>query len=73
VSFCDFELFFTSSLPFRLVLPLFVLLLILHFFLLLDDPLELFFEFWSSSCASWGVRFEIQTLCLLLSMYSSRG
>jgi hypothetical protein len=48
-------------------------LLVLRFFLLLDDPLELFFGFWSSNCASWGLRFKIQTLCILLSMYSSRG
>jgi hypothetical protein len=33
-------------------------------FLLLDDILELFFGFWSSSCASCGLEFEIQTLCL---------
>jgi hypothetical protein len=38
------------------------LLLVLRLFLLLDDFLELFVDFWSSSCASWGLRFEIQTL-----------
>jgi hypothetical protein len=32
-------------------------------FLLLDDLLELFSAFWSSSCASWGLGFELQTLC----------
>jgi hypothetical protein len=36
------------------------------FFLLLDDPLELFFGFWSSSCASCGLGFKIQTLCLYI-------
>jgi hypothetical protein len=39
-------------------------------FLLLDDVLELFLSFCSSSYASWGLRFELQTLCLLLSMDS---
>jgi hypothetical protein len=29
----------------------------------LDDIFELFVGFWSSSCASWGLGFEIQTLC----------
>jgi hypothetical protein len=48
-------------------------LLVLRFFLLLDDPLKLFFGFWSSSYASWGLGFEIQTLCFLLLMHSSRG
>jgi hypothetical protein len=35
------------------------LLLALRFFFLLGDPLELFFNFCSSCCASWGLRFEI--------------
>jgi hypothetical protein len=39
-------------------------MLVLQFFLLLDDLLELFFGFWSSSCASCGRRFKIQTLCI---------
>jgi hypothetical protein len=34
------------------------------FFLLLDDLLEFFFGFWSSTCASCGLGFEIQTLYL---------
>jgi hypothetical protein len=34
------------------------------FFLLLDDHLELFFGFWSSSCASYGIGFKVQTLCI---------
>jgi hypothetical protein len=32
-------------------------------FLLLDDFLELFWLFVSSSCALWGLEFELQTLC----------
>jgi hypothetical protein len=39
-------------------------LLVLRFFLLLDDLLELFFAFLFSSCVSCGLGFEIQTLCL---------
>jgi hypothetical protein len=39
-------------------------LLVLRFFLLLDDIFELFFNFWSSSCASCGLAFKIQILCL---------
>jgi hypothetical protein len=37
-------------------------LLVLQVFLLLDDLLELFFGVWSSSCASCGLGFKIQTL-----------
>jgi hypothetical protein len=48
------------------------LLLVLWLLLLLDDPLKLFVGFWSSSCASWGLGFEIQTF-YFLSMDSSRG
>jgi hypothetical protein len=33
-------------------------------FLLLDDLVELSFDFWSSRCASCGLRIEIQTLFL---------
>jgi hypothetical protein len=63
LAFCDFE-------------PSLVLLAILAWFtafhafcwacgfsLLLDDLLELFVGFWSSSCASWGLGFKLQTLC----------
>jgi hypothetical protein len=39
-------------------------LLVLWFFLLLDDLFELFFAFLFSSCASCSLGFEIQTLCL---------
>jgi hypothetical protein len=53
--FCfDFELFLLFS----------CLLLAFAVFLLLDDLLELFLAFWSSSCASWGLEFKLQTLCL---------
>jgi hypothetical protein len=52
------------SLCFSLVCRFSCHLLVLRFFLLLDDLLELFFGFWSSSCASCGLRFKIQTLCL---------
>jgi hypothetical protein len=48
------------------------ILLALRFFLLLDNLLELILAFWSSTYASWGFRFELQTLCFLLSMDSSR-
>jgi hypothetical protein len=48
VSFCDFEL---SSAFF--VCRFLCHLLSLLPFLLLDDLLEIFFGFWSSSCASW--------------------
>jgi hypothetical protein len=39
-------------------------LLVLRFYLLLDDLFELFFGFWSSNCASCGLGFKIQNLCL---------
>jgi hypothetical protein len=52
------------SLPFLLVCRFSYHLLVLWFFLLLDDLLELFFSFRTSSCASCGLGFEIQTLCL---------
>jgi hypothetical protein len=34
-------------------------------FLLLDDLLELFLTFWSSSYASWCLKFKLQTLGFL--------
>jgi hypothetical protein len=55
------------SLSFSLLffdLPFFFHLLVLRVFLFLDDLLELFFNFWSSSYASCGLEFKIQTLCL---------
>jgi hypothetical protein len=51
-------------LPFLLVCSFSYHLLVLQFFLLLGDLLELFFGFWSSSCASCGHGFKIQTLGL---------
>jgi hypothetical protein len=56
----EFELFFAFSLVCRFSYHL----LILRVFLLLDDLLDIFFCFWSTSCASWGLGFEIQMLCL---------
>jgi hypothetical protein len=56
----EFELFFAFSLVCRISCHL----LVLRFFLLLDDLLELFFDFWFSSCVSCDLEFEIQTLCL---------
>jgi hypothetical protein len=52
------------SLSFSLVCRFFCYLLVLRFFLLIDDLLELFFDFWPSCCASCGRGFKIQTLCL---------
>jgi hypothetical protein len=56
----EFELFFAFSLVYCFSRHL----LVLWFFLLLDDILELFFVFWSSSCASCGLGFKTQTLSL---------
>jgi hypothetical protein len=41
-------------------------LLVLRLFHVLDDLLELFFGFRCSTCDSWSLGFEIQTLCFLL-------
>jgi hypothetical protein len=38
------------------------------FFLLLGDILKFFLAFWCTNCASWGIGFELQNLCFLLSM-----
>jgi hypothetical protein len=35
------------------------LLLAFVIFLLLDDLLEIFVDFWSSTCASWGLGFKL--------------
>jgi hypothetical protein len=35
-------------------------------FLLLDDLLKLFLDSWSSSCASWGIGFELQTCAFVV-------
>jgi hypothetical protein len=50
------------------VLPLFVPFIAFMIFFLLDDHLKIFIGFCSSSCASWALEFELQTLCLVLSM-----
>jgi hypothetical protein len=52
------------SLPFLLVCRFSYHLLVLWFFLLLDDILQFLFGFWSFSCASCDLGFKIQTLCL---------
>jgi hypothetical protein len=65
----DFELFFALS----LVCHFSCNLLVLWPFHLLDDFFKLFFDFRSSSCASYSIGIEIQTLSFLLSMYTSRG
>jgi hypothetical protein len=72
VSFLCFELFLALLCHFGLICRFLCLLLVLRLFLL-DDLLELFVGFLSSSYASWGLGFENQTLCFLLSMDSSRG
>jgi hypothetical protein len=71
--FFDFDLFSALIFYFGLICLFSCLLLILRLFLVLDDLLELFVGFWSSNCASWDLRFEIQNLCFLLSMDSSKG
>jgi hypothetical protein len=58
------SLSFSASLCFFFGLPLLLPFVGFTIFLLLDDLLELFFGFWSSSCASCGLGFKIQTLCL---------
>jgi hypothetical protein len=54
----EFELLFAFSLVYLFSCHL----LVLWLFLLLDDLLESFFIFWSSSRASCGLGFKIQTL-----------
>jgi hypothetical protein len=60
----SFEFEFKLFSAFPLVCRFSCHLLVLRFFLLLDDLLELFFGFRSSSCASFGLGFKIQTLCI---------
>jgi hypothetical protein len=55
---CAFEPFSDLVCHFGLVCHFSCLLLVLRLFLLLDDLLELFLPFWSSSCASWGLGIE---------------
>jgi hypothetical protein len=74
LSFCfGFKLFLALLCHFVWLCHFSCLLLAFVVSLLLDDLLEFFVGFWSSSCASWGLGFELQTLCLLLSMDSSMG
>jgi hypothetical protein len=61
------------SLSFSLICRVFCHLLVLWFLLLLDDLLELFFSFWSSSCTSCGLGFKIQTLCLCVVIVLIKG
>jgi hypothetical protein len=58
------EFWVSAFLCFFFGLMLFLPFVGLWFFLLLDDLLELLFDFWSSSCASCVLGFKIQTLCL---------
>jgi hypothetical protein len=58
-----FELFLSLLCYFAWLRRFSGLLLAFAVFLLLDDLPELFLAFWSSSCASWDIRFELQTLC----------
>jgi hypothetical protein len=72
--FCDLFMFLSFYwLLFTILVwfAVFVPLLVLWHFLLLDDLLKIFLGFWPSSCASWGLGFKLQTLCFLLSMDSS--
>jgi hypothetical protein len=70
---CSSELFLALLCHFTWLCRFSCILLAFAGFLVLDDLLELFVGFWSSSCASWALVFELQTLCLLLSIDSSRG
>jgi hypothetical protein len=63
-SWFQWECWFWAFLPLFVILPFFVSFVGFAVFLLLDDILELFLAFWSSSCASWGLRYELQILCL---------
>jgi hypothetical protein len=56
---CSFELFLALSCHFAWLCCFSCLLLAFAVFLLLDYHLELFIGFWSSSCASWGLGFEL--------------
>jgi hypothetical protein len=61
--FSDFEFFLVLLYYFAWLAAFLVIYWLLRFSLLLDDLLEFFLAFWSSSCASWGLEFELQTLC----------
>jgi hypothetical protein len=70
--FYDFNLFLALLCHFAWLTAYLAICWLLRFLLLLDDLLELFFIFRSSSYASWGLRFKLQILCFLLSMDSSK-
>jgi hypothetical protein len=56
---CSSELFLALSYHFAWLYRFLCRLLAFAVFLLLDDLLELFVDFWSSSCASWGLGFKL--------------
>jgi hypothetical protein len=60
---CSSKLFLALLCHFAWLCRFLCLLMAFAVFLLLDDLLELFSAFWSSSCASWSFGFELQTLC----------
>jgi hypothetical protein len=60
---CSSELFLALLYHFAWLCRFSCRLLAFTILLLLDDLLELFWLFGSSSCASWGIGFELQTLC----------
>jgi hypothetical protein len=60
---CSSELFLALSYHFAWLGRFSCRLLAFAVFPLLDDIIELFIGFWSSSRASWGLGFELQTLC----------
>jgi hypothetical protein len=67
----EFWAFLGYSFQFCLVYHFLCHLLALQFFLPLDDLLKLFFDFWSSSCASCGLDSKFKLCAFVLSMYSS--
>jgi hypothetical protein len=60
---CSSELFLALLCHFAWLCRFSCRLLAFTVFLLLDDLLELFWLFGSSSYASWGLGLELQTLC----------
>jgi hypothetical protein len=66
-----FELFLTLLCHFAWFTSFRIFVGLATFFLFLDELLELFLAFYSSTYVSWDFRFGLQTLCFLLSMDSS--
>jgi hypothetical protein len=60
--FYDFEFFLALLCHFAWLDHFSCLLLAFTIFLLLDDLFELFLTFWSSTCASCGLGFELQII-----------